>query len=137
MDLTHISSQNDWNVYMKALPRDEQLFRNAILLQPKDYVRWKLGVRVKVDISNSLHEIASDMFWRYKESLADNCIETSRRIADTAMKAMDKIGKLSSSEKGKIKQKNFNALLLSFSDDNPDTIHDLNYEDSDTIQSDS
>lgn len=136
MDLSFVSNQNEWSVYMKSLPRDEQIFRNAILLQPRDYVRWKLGVRVSVDIAESLHEIASDMFWRYKESLADNCIETSRRIADTAMKAMDKLGRLAASENKKIKQKNFNALLLSFSDDNAETINDIQFNTAEEAHAD-
>jgi len=127
-DLTFVRDQKDWFATMRCYPKDEQVFRNAIIVQPQDYVRWKLGVAVHIDPQLAIKQIATDSFFKYKESLIDSSsagLETTRRLADLAFKSIDRMVKLESIQKSPQRSKNFNALLLSFSEDNASTIDDL------------
>ncbi len=128
IDLSCVKNQDDWFFYMRTLPRDEQLFRNAVITQPSEYVRWKLGCKVYIDPLEATRQIATDMFWKYKESLTDQTmqgLETTRRVAELAFKAIDRVHKIDKDKKPLNKAKNFNQLLLSFGGADETTVDDL------------
>ena len=128
IDISLCGNQNNWFLYMKTLPRSECLFKNSIILQPKDYVRWKLGIKKPVDPIDALKEMSTDLFWKYKESLADSSsagLENTRRLCDTALKCFDKALKVEQSNKTSNKARDFNQLLLTFEDDDHATIKDI------------
>ncbi len=128
IDLSCVKNQDDWFFYMRTLPRDEQIFRNAVITQPSEYVRWKLGCKVYIDPLEATRQIATDMFWKYKESLTDQTmqgLETTRRVAELAFKAIDRVHKIDKDKKPLNKAKNFNQLLLSFGGADETTVDDL------------
>lgn len=128
IDLSQVRNQEDWFFYMRTLPRDEQVFRNAVITQPSEYVRWKLGCKVHIDPLEATRQIATDMFWKYKESLTDQTpqgLETTRRVAELAFKAIDRVHKIDKDKKPLNKAKSFNQLLLTFGDADDTTVDDL------------
>jgi hypothetical protein len=128
IDLTCVRNQEEWFFYMRTLPRDEQIFRNAVITQPAEYVRWKLGCKVYVDPMVAMQQMSTDFFWLYKESLKDQTIqglENTRRLAELAFKATDRVHKIGLSAKPINKAKNFNQLLLTFGDADRTTVDDL------------
>lgn len=133
-DLSLVRNQEDWFFYMRTLPRDEQIFRNAVITQPSEYVRWKLGCKVYIDPLEATKQIATDMFWKYKESLTDQTmqgLETTRRVAELAFKAIDRVHKIDKDKKPMNKAKNFNQLLLSFGGADETTVDDLRITNND------
>lgn len=136
IDLSCVKNQEDWFFYMRTLPRDEQVFRNAVITQPAEYVRWKLGCKVYIDPLEATKQIATDMFWKYKESLTDQTmqgLETTRRVAELAFKAIDRVHKIDKDKKPVNKAKSFNQLLLTFGESDDTTVDDLRIID--TIKS--
>lgn len=128
IDLTLVRNQEEWFFYMRTLPRDEQIFRNAVITQPSEYVRWKLGCKVYIDPLSAMQQMATDFFWLYKQSLIDQTVqglENTRRLAELAFKATDRVHKIDKDKKPINKAKNFNQLLLSFGDADQTTVDDL------------
>jgi len=128
IDLSCVKNQEDWFFYMRTLPRDEQIFRNAVITQPAEYVRWKLGCKVYIDPMVAMQKMATDFYWLYHESLRDSTVqglENTRRLAELAFKATDRVHKIGRDIKPANKAKNFNQLLLTFGQSDDTTVDDL------------
>jgi hypothetical protein len=128
IDISLVRNLEDWFCYMRTLPKDEQIFRNQIITQPSEYVRWKLGCKVYIDPLVAMQQISTDSYWLYKESLVDQSIqgrENTRRLAELAFKATDRVHKINKDIKPLNKAKSFNQLLLTFGEADSTTVDDL------------
>ncbi len=52
-----------WSLYMRCIGDEEALFRRALIGQPKDFVRWRLGVPVALNAEAVLNRLMSDAYY--------------------------------------------------------------------------
>jgi hypothetical protein len=52
-----------WTNYMRCIGNDEALFRRALIGQPKDFIRWRLGVPVALNAESVLNRLMSDAYY--------------------------------------------------------------------------
>lgn len=110
---------DSWTRYMRCIGEPEALFRRALIGQPKDFVRWRLGVPVSLNSETVLNRMMSDAYYteRLVKSTAGNLgiTLTKDELArvklerDTIFKAMDMRAKMKDSSGGDTAK---NALTL-------------------------
>jgi hypothetical protein len=93
-----------WERYMLCIGNEEAVFRRGLIGQPKDFVRWRLGVPVSLNSEAVLDRLMSDAY--YTERLIKRTVGnlglnmTKDELArvklerDTMFKAMEMRGKL-------------------------------------------
>lgn len=54
---------HDWAAYSRCIPKEELTMKYRLLQEPKDFVRWKLGVPVELDSDTVLDRMMSDAYY--------------------------------------------------------------------------
>lgn len=54
---------DSWGHYMLCIGKDEAIFRRSLIGQPKDFVRWRLGVPVSLNSEEVLNRLMSDSYY--------------------------------------------------------------------------
>lgn len=93
-----------WTRYMSCIGEDEAVFRRGLIGQPKDFIRWRLGVPVSLNSETVLDRLMSDAYYTerlVKRNAGNLGINLSKdelaRVKlerDTIFKAMDMRGKM-------------------------------------------
>ena len=60
-----------WTAYAECIPVDELLFKSRLRGEPKDFVRWKLGVPVSLDSEMVLQRLVSEAYYTERLIKAD------------------------------------------------------------------
>ncbi len=99
-----------WTRYMTCIGEEEAIFRRGLIGQPKDFVRWRLGVPVSLNSETVLDRLMSDAYYTerlVKRNAGNLGINLSKdelaRVKlerDTMFKAMDMRGKLHDAKGG-------------------------------------
>jgi hypothetical protein len=62
VDREYIEGES-WERYMRCIGNDEAVFRRSLIGQPKDFVRWRLGVPVSLNSEEVLNRLMSDAYY--------------------------------------------------------------------------
>jgi hypothetical protein len=130
-----------WLKYASTLSREEAVFKQQLMGQPTDYVRWKLGVPVNLDSSRVLNRLISDSYFTerlIKAEAGDHAITLGKtqlsRLKmerDTIFKSLDRLIKLREIEdtatSGQYSEmrKALDALMVSSEEEELPTLEDL------------
>jgi hypothetical protein len=89
-----------WLVYVECIPTLEAQMKLRLMRQPRDYVRWQLGVPVQLETEQVLNRLISDGYFTCMQMKSDTGNEPSKeqlaRIKlerDTIFKSMDRLAK--------------------------------------------
>lgn len=99
-----------WTRYITCIGNDEAIFRRGLIGQPKDFIRWRLGVPVSLNSETVLDRLMSDAYYTerlVKRNAGNLGINLSKdelaRVKlerDTIFKAMDMRGKMHDAKGG-------------------------------------
>lgn len=53
----------NWSAYSRCIPQDELAFKHRLTAEPKDFVRWKLGIPVHLDNETVLDRLMSEAYF--------------------------------------------------------------------------
>lgn len=89
---------DNWIRYTQCIGQEEAIFKFRMTQQPRDYVRWQLGVPVALDSDQVLNRLMSDSYFTCQKLKSENENNPSRdeltRIKierDTIFKCMDRL----------------------------------------------
>ncbi len=54
---------NNWLSYMFCIGEEEAKFKQSLIGEPKDYIRWRLGVPVSLDSDKVINRMMSDAYY--------------------------------------------------------------------------
>jgi hypothetical protein len=88
-----------WENYSTCIPNDELVFKTKLKYEPKDFVRWKLGVPVALDTEVVLNRMVSDAYYTERQLKASGDIDKEALVRikmerDTLFKSVDRLLKL-------------------------------------------
>lgn len=99
-----------WDNYTRCIGTNEAVFRRCLIGQPKDFVRWRLGVPVSMNADDILNRLVSDAYYTerlIKRQAGNLGLElTKEEIArvklerDTMFKALEMRSKIKESAGG-------------------------------------
>jgi hypothetical protein len=91
---------DNWLRYTQCIGKEEAVFKYRLTQQPRDYIRWQLGVPVALESDQVLNRLMSDSYFTCLKIKAENDNNPSRdelaRIKverDTIFKCMDRLTK--------------------------------------------
>jgi len=119
VDREYIDGES-WARYMLCIGNDEAVFRRGLIGQPKDFVRWRLGVPVSMNSEMVLDRLMSDAYYterlikRNAGNLGINMTKDElarvKLERDTIFKAMEMRGKMKDAAGGDSAKQALNIL---------------------------
>jgi hypothetical protein len=98
VDITYATG-NAWLDYTTIIGAEESLFKRRLMDEPRDFVRWKLGVPITLNADTVLSRLVSDAYYTERVIKLENAVLGKDEIArikmerDTIFKAMDRLSK--------------------------------------------